>query len=123
MTHPIQTNVIITTATFNASNPDVPDTAYGKDVPVKIQSYGFEGKPEHVTVKIGTQEFPISQLRFILDSVSRHNTAVKAWNDSLRKDIPERLGDTSTVVEDSHNVKGDCTGMKNGEGIFKHPTH
>lgn len=78
--HPITTNVVITTATFDGPDSVIADTIYGTDVPVKIVSHDDGGDPRSVTVKIGNKEFPVSEIEYLLTSVARHKAAVAAWN-------------------------------------------
>jgi hypothetical protein len=83
--HPLITNIAITTATFDGPDAVIPDTLYGKDVPVRIMSHDHDGDPRSVTVWIGNRQFPVSEIQFILDAVKKHNAAVKVWN-ATKKD-------------------------------------
>lgn len=77
--HPVQTNIIIGTATFEGDSR-IPGTNYGKDVPVKIISEAGDGNALTITVTIGGKKFPLSQIEYIMKSVARHKKAVTAWN-------------------------------------------
>lgn len=79
--HPVKTEITIATATWQVDS-DIPGTDYGEEIPVKIISHNPNGDPRAVTVRIGKKHFPVSQIEFILESVKKHNAAVKAWNGS-----------------------------------------
>jgi hypothetical protein len=77
--HPVQTNIIIGTATFE-DDSRIPGTNYGKLIPVKIVSEATDGDARTITVMIGGNKFPLDQIEYIMKSVARHKKAVTAWN-------------------------------------------
>jgi hypothetical protein len=79
--HPVKTNITISTATFQ-DNSEIPVTDYGDEIPVKIVSHDHDGDSRSVTVMIGNKMFPVSEIEFILKSVTKHLAAVKTWNNT-----------------------------------------
>lgn len=79
MSNPIITKTVITTATFG-DDSCIPDTDYGKNIPVEILTHREDGDDRSITVKIGGNMFPLSELERLLDDVAAHKAAVSAGN-------------------------------------------
>lgn len=79
MSNPIITKTVLTTATFG-DDSGFPDTAYGKEIPVEIVAHREDGDAQSITVKIGGNMFPLSELENLLVEVAAHKAAMAAGN-------------------------------------------